>query len=151
MSAAIKTRGKARVINRRQQDEMLSTPTGFCMGVLGYPKLYEWQCDTMDPFLLATGPKAQMTQVACVSRNEGGRSSLIISGLSAWWLAVHKQGKVACTTADSKQLDNQIIPALDAVEKKMGWHSVKSPYYRLSTPDGGRMVAFTTDDAGRVE
>ena len=137
---------------KRHADEMLSTPTGFAMGVLGFPKLYDWQVDAMNPFILATGRGAQMTQVACVSPNEGGRSSLIISGLSAWWLAMHPQGKVACTTADQKQLDNQILPALDLIEKKMpGWHSVKSPYYRLMTPTGGRMVAFTTDDAGRVE
>jgi hypothetical protein len=64
---------------------------------------------------------------------------------------MHREGKVAGTTADQKQLSEQIIPALDRIEKKMGWHAVKSPYYRLSTPTGGRAVFFTTDDAGRVE
>jgi hypothetical protein len=36
-------------------------------------------------------------------------------------------------------------------QKMVGWHSVQSPYYRLMTPTGGRLIAFTTDDAGRVE
>src|SRR4030095_16413182 len=99
--------------NRRDEDELLSTPTGFCMGVLGFPKLYDWQCDAMDPFLLATGKDARLTQVACVSPNEGGRSSLIIAGLTGWWLSMHREGKVAGTTADQKQLSEQILPAMD--------------------------------------
>ena len=136
---------------RRDADELLSTPAGFAEGVLGFPSLYEWQCDAMNPFLLSTGKSAKMVQVACVSPNEGGRSSLIIAGLTGWWLSMHPQGKVAGTTADQKQLTEQILPALDRVEHKLGWHSVKSPYYRLTTPTGGRAVFFTTDDAGRVE
>ena len=132
-------------------NELLSTPVGFCEGVLGLPKLYPWQCDTLDPFILSTGPNARMVQVACVSPNEGGRSSLLIAGLCGWWLAMHREGKVAGTTADQKQLSEQIIPALDRIERKMGWQSVKSPYYRLTTPTGGRAVFFTTDQAGRVE
>ena len=56
------------------------------------------------------------------------------------------------TTADQKQLNEQILPALEINKQKMvGWHSVQSPYYRLLTPTGGRLIAFTTDDAGRVE
>ena len=145
---AKRPRGRGR---RSTQDTLLSSPTGFAQGVLGFPALYGWQCDTMNPFILATGPKAKMVQVACVSPNEGGRSSLIIAGLTGWWLAMHREGKVAGTTADQKQLSEQIIPALDRIEKKLGWHAVKSPYYRLTTPTGGRAVFFTTDDAGRVE
>jgi hypothetical protein len=132
-------------------NEVFATPVGFCEGILGYPKLYGWQCDAINPFLLSTGPKAQMIQVAVMSPNEGGRSSLIVSGVASWWLALHKRGKVGITTADQKQLNEQIIPALEVNVKKMGWHSVMSPYYRITTDDGGRLIAFTTDDAGRVE
>lgn len=131
--------------------DVLATPVGFCEGVLGYPKLYQWQVDIMQPFLFAAGPKAKLVQGAVMSPNEGGRSSLIVSGLATWWLALHKRGKVGITTADQKQLNEQILPALDANAVKLGWHPVRSPYYRLTTPTGGRLIAFTTDDAGRVE
>jgi len=139
------------ILKRPDADELLSTPVGFCEGVLGYPRLYEWQVNAMNPFLLSTGPKARLVQVAVMSPNEGGRSSLIVSGVASWWLAMHKRGKVGITTADQKQLNEQVIPALEVNVKKLGWHSVQSPYYRITTPDGGRLIAFTTDDAGRVE
>src|SRR5215831_19431363 len=141
----------AKTRKRTDEDQLLSTPVGFCEGILGYPRLYEWQCEVMNPFLLSTGPRARMIQGAVMSPNEGGRSSLIISGLASWWLSLHKRGKVGITTADQKQLNEQIIPALEINVKKMGWHSVMSPYYRITTDDGGRLIAFTTDDAGRVE
>ena len=137
---------------RRPPPDLLSTPVGFAEGMLGYPKLYDWQCDVMQPFMFASGSQARMTQVAVMSPNEGGRSSLLVSGIATWWLAMHTRGKVGITTADQKQLNEQILPALEMNKQKMvGWHSVQSPYYRLITPTGGRLIAFTTDDAGRVE
>jgi hypothetical protein len=132
-------------------EDLLATPMGFCEGILGMPKFYYWQRDTVNPFIHATGENARMTQVACSSPNEGGRSSLIVSGLALWWISMHERGKVGITTADQKQLNEQIIPALDQGAKKLGYKPLYSPYYRISTPGGGRLIAFTTNDAGRVE
>jgi hypothetical protein len=143
---------RKKIRGKKVQPEILATPVGFAEGVLGYPRLYKWQCDVLQPFMAASGPEAKMTQVAVMSPNEGGRSSLIVSGIATWWLAMHNRGKVGITTADQKQLNEQILPALVQNKQKMpGWHSVQSPYYRLMTPGGGRLIAFTTDDAGRVE
>ncbi len=50
--------------------EILSTRHSFCKG-------YPWQIDTLTPFAEATSPEARLIQVACVSPNEGGRSSRI--------------------------------------------------------------------------
>jgi len=57
--------------------------------------------------------------------------------------------RVVITTKDSKQLDNQIWPAIEA-------HKAKFPDYRfiereVHTPEGGFIIGFTTDDAGRAE
>lgn len=137
---------------RRPKLDPTVTPVGFCELLLGYPSLYPWQVEVMQPFMAATGPTARLVQVAVMSPNEGGRSSLLVSGVATWWLAMHVKGKVGITTADQKQLNEQILPALEQNKAKMyGWHSVQSPYYRLITPVGGRLIAFTTDDAGRVE
>ena len=145
-------RKSRRVATKKSKPEVLATPVGFAEGILGYPKLYPWQCEVLQPFMFASGRDARMTQVAVMSPNEGGRSSLLVSGIATWWLAMHVRGKVGITTADQKQLNEQILPALEQNKQKMyGWHSVQSPYYRLSTPTGGRLIAFTTDDAGRVE
>lgn len=147
----VKTEPKPRK-KRVPKPDPLVMPAGFAEGVLGYPSLYQWQVNVLQPFYHATGPHARLVQVAVMSPNEGGRSSLLVSGIATWWLAMHIRGKVGITTADQKQLNEQILPALEQNKAKMpGWHSVQSPYYRLITPTGGRLIAFTTDDAGRVE
>ncbi len=132
--------------------DVLATPSGFCEGILGMPRLYGWQQDTLNPFLDARGKDAKLVQVACASPNEGGRSSLIVAGLSVWWLAMHERGKVGITTADAKQLNEQIIPAIEKYCKRFPtWKIIHSPYFRIITEGGGRLIAFTTNDAGRVE
>jgi hypothetical protein len=134
------------------RQEILSLPYGFCEGILGFPRLYPWQQDTLSPFVHASGPNARLVQVACASPNEGGRSSLIVSGLAIWWLAMHIRGKVGITTADAKQLNEQILPSLHkAIQRFPKWKEIYSPYYRITTDTGGRLIAFTTNDAGRVE
>ena len=145
---ATKTRKKA---GKSSGYDVLATPVGFCEGILGYPRLYDWQRDVLDPFITASGVNARLVQVAVMSPNEGGRSSLLVSGIATWWLGLHPRGKVGITTADQKQLNEQVLPALDSNCVKLGWHPVRSPYYRIVTPTGGRLIAFTTDDAGRVE
>ncbi len=151
MPRAKKAYANRPLVKKSAAPDILSTPVGFCEGVLKYPRLYKWQADIMNPFMFASGPHAKMVQAAVMSPNEGGRSSLIVSGIATWWISMHKRGKVGITTADQKQLNEQILPALDQNCTKLGWHPVRSPYYRIVTPDGGRLIAFTTDDAGRVE
>lgn len=127
-----------------------ATPIGFIEGLLGLP-LYPWQDKAVAPLELAGYGKA-LVQITVLAPNEGGKSSRIVAGSALYWLGVHEKGKVVITTKDGKQLNEQIIPALEAqVYKFEGWRSVKSPYYRITTPTGGAIVAYTTDDASRVE
>jgi len=81
--------------------------------------------------------------------NGSGKSSKLIAGLALYWLSVHKNGRVVITTKDSKQLDNQIWPAIEA-------HQGRFPGYRfiereVHTPSQGFIIGFTTDDPGRAE
>lgn len=81
--------------------------------------------------------------------NGSGKSSKLIAGLALYFLSVHKNGRVVITTKDSKQLDNQIWPAIEA-------HQGRFPQYRfiereVHTPSGGFIIGFTTDDPGRAE
>ena len=127
-----------------------ATPIGFIEGLLNLP-LYPWQDRAVAPLELA-GYGKPLVQITVLAPNEGGKSSRIVAGSAMYWLGVHAKGKVVITTKDGKQLNEQIIPALEAqVNKFEGWRSVKSPYYRITTPTGGAIVAYTTDDAARVE
>lgn len=128
----------------------LATPIGFVEQTLGL-ELHDWQANAITP-LDRAGYGLPLVQITALSPNEGGKSSRIVAGASYYWLGVHEKGQVRITTKDSKQLNEQIIPALEAqVGKFADWHSVKSPYYKITTPTGGSLVAFTTDDADRVE
>ena len=84
---------KRPMLKKAAPPEVLSTPVGFAEGVLGYPRLYQWQVDVMQPFMFASGDKAKMVQVAVMSPNEGGRSSLLVIGIATWWLAMHYKRK----------------------------------------------------------
>lgn len=131
-------------------EDIETTPIGFVEGVLGLP-LYGWQDRALAPLEFA-GYGRPIVQVSVLAPNEGGKSSRVVAGSACYWAAVHAKGKVVITTKDGKQLNEQIIPALEAqINKFEGWKSVKSPYYRITTPGGGVIVAYTTDDAARVE
>ena len=130
--------------------DISATAIGFVEEELGLP-LYDWQAKAVTALEDAEFG-AEIVQVSVLAPNEGGKSSRIVAGGACYWLTVHPRGKVGITTKDSKQLNEQIIPAIEAqLHKFEGWRSVKAPYYRVTTPSGGAIIAFTTDDANRVE
>jgi phage terminase large subunit len=76
----------------------------------------------------------------------------VVADSALYHLAMHPRGKVGITTKDSKQLNEQILPAIEKKRVRLPFpKSVRSPYYRLENGTGGRLIAFCTDDAGRVE
>ena len=86
---------------------------------------------------------------ALCTPNGAGKSERVVASLALWWLAAHPRAKVVITTRDSKQLDNQVFPAIRRHEGTFpGWKFVKR---RVTTPSGGRCVLFTTDEPGRAE
>jgi hypothetical protein len=89
---------------------------------------------------------------ALVTPNGAGKSSGVVAALAIWWSSSHVRGRVVITTKDAKQLDQQLLPALERHRPKFGaWKWLSSPYTEISTGNGGRIVAFTTNDAGRAE
>lgn len=108
--------------------------------------LYGWQSDTVEEFDDAS---RALVQVSLATPNGSGKSSIVIPTLVLGWLAMYPRGRVVLTTADGKQLDGQVMPAIES-------HRAKFPEWKfiereIETPTGGRFVAFTTDQAGRAE
>lgn len=127
--------------------EVAATPIGFAELVLGL-KLYPWQDEAVSWF---ADPR-RMTKGAMVTPNGAGKSSGVVAALALGWLGRFKRGKVLITTKDSKQLDNQLYPALTRHRQALkGWTWVTSPCIEIRSPTGGVIVAFTTNDAGRAE
>lgn len=117
----------------------------FAEEVLGL-SLYEWQEDTIEPFDEAS---ERLVMVSLATPNGSGKSAIVITTLVLGWLAMYPKGRVVITTADGKQLDGQIMPAIESHRNKFpGWTFLSR---KVTTPTGGTFTAFTTDQAGRAE
>lgn len=125
-------------------DDIETSPLWFAEVKLG-TKLYDWQAEILEYF---DSPSTRIKASLCTP-NGAGKSERIVACLALWWLTVNKRGKVVITTRDSKQLDNQIQPALRNHQGKFeGWKFIDR---EITTPTGGRCVLFTTDEPGRAE
>jgi hypothetical protein len=131
--------------------DAMTNPIGFATLALGL-SLYGWQDAAIAPLELATGANAERVKIAVVTPNGAGKSERIVASAALYWVSVHPRGRVVITSKDNKQLLNQDIPAIEKhVEKFEGYHVVKSPYFKLTTPTGGTIHAFVTDEATRAE
>lgn len=127
---------------RQTLDDVLS----FSLVGLGLD-LYDWQqlcCEVID-----YGSRLERIKVALVAPNGSGKTQRIVGVSTLRWLNRYPKGRVIITSADSKQLDSQLMPALTE-------HKAKFPQWEflqrsIRTPAGGFMRAFTTDDSSRAE
>lgn len=128
-------------------EEFMGTPLGFAALMLGLP-MYQWQSDVLSWF---RNPKVRTMGALCTP-NGAGKSSGVVAALALWWIARFPKGRCVITTKDSKQLDEQLYPALEKHRGKFkDWRWVTSPYIQIETTSGGKIVAFTTNDPGRAE
>lgn len=110
--------------------------------------LYPWQSDIAEA--VDVGSQYERVRIAVRTPNESGKSSIVIPLVITRWLERYPRSKVVLTSADSRQLDSQLMRAL---------FSYRSPHLthweflqrEIRTPAGGIMVAFTTDEPARVE
>lgn len=122
------------------------TPAGFAQKLLGTAKkLYWWQVEVLTWF----ENTLELVKASLCTPNGAGKSAIIDAILALWWITVHPQGRVVIISKDSKQLDNQLWPAIEA-------HKASFPKYEfiermVRNGRGGFIIGFTTDDPGRVE
>jgi hypothetical protein len=129
---------------KRALNGLLATPAGFARAILGL-ELYPWQSAA----LLALEDTTRINRVAVLSPNGAGKSTHIIAPAALWWIAVHPQGTAVITTADARQLDAQIWPAIQMHRSRFSaWEWLTR---EVRTPVGGRIVSFTTSESGRAE
>ena len=129
---------------KKEVSELLATPVGFAQGVLGltpYPwqqEILSWYADIWD-----------RVRGAVAAPNGSGKSANVISSLSLWWLCMAPRATVVITSADHRQIDHQIWPAiLRHRDKFPSFNFIKR---RVVTPCGGELIAFVTDEPGRAE
>jgi hypothetical protein len=124
----------------------LDDPLSFAESGLELP-LYEWQLEAL--CIIDKGSELQRIKVAVVAPNGTGKTAHVVAGATIRWLNRYPKGRVIITSADSKQIDAQLVPALHRHRHRFPkWEflsrGVRSPY-------GGFVLAFSTDDASRAE
>src|SRR3954451_17383316 len=125
----------------------IPTPAAYTEGMLGL-KLYPWQRDVLEWYAL---PRTRVLG-ALSTPNGAGKTSCIVAGLAFWWLTAHPTGRVVITTKDGKQLEQQLLPAFQRFRVRFPhWTWTNSGHTEIENPSGGRIVAFTTNHAGRAE
>jgi hypothetical protein len=134
----------ARALNTAIRD----TPLSFAEVILK-TELYDWQAEIL--FAIEKASSRNRVKLAVVAPNAAGKSTRIVAIAALRWLYKNPKGRVVITTADSKQLDAQIMPALQShrnVFARKGWEFLARS---IRTPEGGFLMSFTTDEPGRAE
>jgi hypothetical protein len=123
---------------------LAGTPVGFAKSVLGMT-LYWWQALVLTWF----ENTFELVKASLCTPNGAGKSAFVDAILALWWITVHPQGIVVITTKDSKQLDNQLWPAIEKHKQKFPGYDFIERMVRNGK--GGFIIGFTTDDPGRAE
>jgi hypothetical protein len=127
--------------------DLLTTPAGFAECILGL-KLYDWQFRCLQWYENVARAGSRV-KGSLVTPNGAGKSEYVVAALALWFATCHKGGQVVITSKSGLQLDNQVWPSITKHQEKFtGWKFNQREVY---TPSGGRIIAFTTDEASRVE
>ena len=126
----------------RTLDDVLS----FAQVGLGL-ELYDWQLEA--DHAIDKGARYERIKVALVAPNGSGKTQRVVAVSALRWLNTHPRGRVIITSADAKQLDAQLMPAIAEHKHKFpGWEFLQR---MVRTPAGGFLLAFTTDESARAE
>ncbi len=125
-------------------EALLAIPTNFAREILGV-ELYDWQAESLSWFADMEG----RTKASMAAPNGSGKSERVIACLALWWACMAPKATVVITSKDSRQLDEQIWPAIEQHKPKFKGFIWNQRY--IETPTGGRIIGFTTDEPGRAE
>lgn len=119
----------------------------FAEEILGL-NLYWWQADLVTLFDVMM---LDLVMASLATPNESGKSSVVIPTLVLGTLALYDDAKVILTSADGKQVDEQVMPAINRHRSKFhDWDFIQRAV-RTPGERGSRFVAFSTDDPGKAE
>jgi hypothetical protein len=128
-----------------EAEDIETTFIWFAETILG-EHLYEWQEDVVSWF---DNLSLEMVLGSIATPNGSGKSSKLIPTLVLGLLFFYPNARVVLTTADGKQLDGQVMPAINAHRAKFpDWKFIER---EVITPTGGRFIGFTTTESGRAE
>lgn len=132
-------------------NDLQVTPVGFADLFLELRDLSKKQAEAVMPLMTARVGRKRVN-ITVVGPNGCGKDTRIIPIAAYYWLSVHKKGRVVITSASDTQISQQTIPALNEYWHRFGWQPpVNSPRYTLHNDGGGELIAFVTNESGRIE
>jgi phage terminase large subunit len=106
-------------------------------------KLYPWQVQ-----ILRAVERKRVSAVVC---NGGGKSSVVIAALVLGFLYNFPKGRAAITSGSYMQLSKILWPAIEQYRSLPYFHGWTWNEVEIKTPQGGRVLGFSTDDPQRAE
>ena len=125
-------------------EERVPGPAEFAFRMLGI-RLYRWQAVMLEA---AVRPHSR---AALVAANGSGKTAAVNVPLLLYFLWRWPRGRAMVTSGSWSQLKNQLWPNLckhEGLFLRMGWRFGAE---RITTPEGGFIAAFSTNDPGRAE
>jgi phage terminase large subunit len=109
--------------------------------------LYDWQARILS--VIDKCSLLDRVKVAVSAPNGAGKSERVVGVAILRWLNRFPRGRVVLTSADAKQIDYQIMPAIRK-------HASRFPAWEflgrsIKTHDNGFFLSFTTDESSRAE
>lgn len=132
--------------SKRANRTLADSPIAFSEVILKMP-LYSWQAKIL--FAIEKGSTMSRVKLACVAPNGSGKTAHVVALAVLRWLYKYPRGKVICTSADSRQLDLQLMPAL--LKHRAVFPRWEFLSRQIRTPESGFFNAFSTDESGRAE
>jgi hypothetical protein len=126
---------------------LTDSPLLFAKKVMGVEP-YSWQQEIAEA--VDFGSSLERVRVACRTPNGSGKSSIVIPLVILRWLDRYPRSKVVLTSADARQLDSQLMRALQSYRHPhlVHWEFLSR---EIRTPQGGTLISFTTDEPARME
>ena len=111
--------------------------------------LYDWQADIC--LTIEQAAALMRKKIAVASPNGVGKTQRIIPLSALRWLQRFPKGRVRITSKDSKQIADQLWPALKAHAPRFPAWRYRDHEHIIDTPQSGRLRGFSTDEGARVE
>ena len=129
---------------------MLTTysPAEYAYFTLGLTQMYDWGIEALESIGNQQYGGLPTTVRAA---NGSGKTTFLIAPAISWFMERFPRGKVVITSASFNQIKNQLWPAIDRMAKGKGWKMTRGSECKFTTPSGGEILGFATNNPGRAE
>jgi phage terminase large subunit len=127
------------------------SPAYFAWRHLGLD-LYGWQIDALEKIscrgqgVMHGGPPTTL----CAA-NGSGKTQHVIAASILWFMNTFPRGRCPVTSGSWMQVEKQLFPALHAFRGHPLFRGWQFNQTEIRTPQGGQVIGFSTDNAGRAE